>query len=149
MKASLLKTIRNPEGENRRSRINYKIITFLVCIVISFFLWLMNMLGKKYTDTLTFHVQYLHLPQDKKLYPSTETVNLKVSTSGFNIAAYTFGIKDPFLNIDAAQFRHKENQYLYSLDNKSHMEKIEEQLGDQMKVVDAAPDTLYLRSTQN
>lgn len=147
MKASLLKTIRHPEHETRKSRINYKIFTFLVCIVISFFLWLMNVMAKKYTDTLTFHIQYQHLPQDKKLFPSAETVNLKVNTTGFTIAEYTFGIRDPFLNIDASQFRHKENQYLYSFENKTHIEKLEEQLGDQIKIIEVIPDTLFLRLT--
>jgi hypothetical protein len=143
MKASLLKT-RHSNGESRRSRINYKILTFLMCLVIAGFLWFMNMLSKKYTDTITFQVQYQHLPQDKKLSPSSATVNVKVVASGFNIAAYTFGIKEALINFDAAQFRHKDNQYLYSLENKTHLEKMEEQLGD-MKVIDVAPDTLYLR----
>jgi len=147
MKASLLKTIHSGKGESRRSRINYKILTFFVCIVIAIFLWLMNSLSKKYTDTITFQVQYQHLPQDKKLYPSTPSVNVKLTTSGFNLVAYTFGIKEALLNIDAGQFRHKDNQYLYSLENKTHIDKLEDQLGDQMKVVDVSPDTLYLRFT--
>jgi hypothetical protein len=108
----------------------------------------MNTLSKKYTDTITFQVQYQHLPQDKKLYPSAPSVTVKVISSGFNIAAYTFGIKEALLNVDAGQFKHKDNQYLYSLENKTHIDKLEDQLGDEMKVVDISPDTLYLRTTQ-
>ena len=148
MKASLLKTIRHTNGESRRSRINYKILTFIVCFVISAFLWLMNTFSKKYTDTITFQVQYQHLSQDKKLSPSAPSVNVKVISTGFNIVAYTFGIKEALLNIDAGQFKHKDNQYLYSLENKNHIDKLEDQLGDEIKVVDVSPDTLYLRPLQ-
>ena len=147
MKASLLKT-RHSRNEGRKSRINYKILTFSVCLVIAGFLWLMNTLSKKYTDVITFQVQYQHLPQDKKLTPSAQTVTVKLTATGFNIAQYTFGIKEALLNFDAGQFRHKDNQYLYSLENKNHLEKVEEQLGEQMKVMEISPDTLFLRPAQ-
>ncbi len=147
MKASLLKT-RHSRSEGRKSRINYKILTFSVCLVISFFLWFMNSLAKKYTDTITFQVQYQHLPGDRKLTPSTQTLNIKVTATGFNIAEYTFGLKEALLSFDAGQFRHRDNQYIYSLENKNHLEKLEEQLGEQIKVVEVTPDTLFLRPLQ-
>jgi len=147
MKASLLKTIRKP-GETKRSGLNAKVITFIVCIVLSTFLWFMNVLSKKYTYSIPFQVQYLHLPQDKKLYPSNESVSIKVNASGFNIMAYKLGIKERFINVDAASFKHKNSEYLYALQSTTHQEKIEEQLGEQMKVLDISPDTLYLSPTQ-
>jgi hypothetical protein len=147
MKASLLKTIRNP-GEAKRGGLNRKVMTFIVCTVLSTFLWFMNVLSEKYTYTIPFQVQYLHMPQDKKLYPSCETVNIKVDASGFNIMAYKLGIKERFINIEAGSFRHKNSEYLYALQSTTHREKIEEQLGEQMKVVDITPDTLYLSPTQ-
>jgi len=148
MKASLLKNIRHPESEKRTGKINYKIVTFIVCLFMSVFLWLMNTLSKKYTEAIDFRVQYQHLPQDKKLYPSSESVSVKVTSSGFGIVAYTLGLKEPLLNIDASQFRHRDNRYIYLLNGKTHIEKIEEQLSDQIKVIDITPDTLFLNTTQ-
>jgi hypothetical protein len=142
MKASLLKTIRKP-GDGKKRGLNNKVITFAICLVIAGFLWLMNVLSKKYTDTITFQVAYQHLPQDKKLYPSSPSINVKVFCSGFNLVAYTFGIKEAEINIDANSFRHN----WYNLQNRTHQEKIEDQLGDQMKVLEIAPDTLFLRTT--
>lgn len=147
MKASLLKT-RHSRGEGKKSRINYKILTFSVCLVIAFFLWLMNAMSKKYTDTITFQVIYQHLPKDKNLTPSAQTVNVRLTATGFNIAEYTFGFKEALLNFDAGQFRHKDNMYLYSFENKNHLEKLEEQLGEQIKIMDVSPDTLFLRPQQ-
>ena len=149
MKTSLLKTIRQPDDNKKSGKLNYKVVTFSVCLVLSAALWFMNMLSKKYTETLTFYIKYEHLPQDKKLYPSSDTVHVKVNSTGYRLAAYKLGIDDPILKIDAASFRHS----LYSLTNRNHVEKLEEQLTEDIKVIDVSPDTLYLRneppSTQN
>jgi hypothetical protein len=46
--------------------------------------------------------------------------------------------------MDAAQFKRRGNQYYYTLSNHIHAEKIEEQLGEEMKVLDMSPDTLFI-----
>ena len=142
MKTSLLKTIRQPDDDKKSGKFNYKLVTFSVCLVLSIALWLMNMMSKKYTETLTFYIKYEHLPQDKKLYPSSDTIHLKVTSSGFRLMAYKVGINDPVLKIDASSFRHN----MYSLVNHNHTEKLEEQLTEDVKVIEATPDTLYLRN---
>lgn len=148
MKTSLLKTIRPGGNESRRSRINYKIITFLVCVAISVLLWFMNMLSKKYTEDIAFHVEYLHVPQNKNLTPAAQSITVKVFSSGYNITSYKMGFKHAILNVDAGQFHKRNNYYYYSLENKPHIEKLEDQLGEEIKVVDITPDTLYLQPPQ-
>jgi hypothetical protein len=149
MRASLLKNLRHPENESRRSRINYKIVTFTTCLVIACFLWLMNSLARKYTENLNFVVQLQNLPQDKKLSPSSGILSVKLTTTGFTILTYKWGLKEPNINMDFSQFRHKDNRYQYIMNTKTHIEKIEEQFGEDVKVVDIAPDTLFLNTTQN
>jgi hypothetical protein len=142
MKTSLLKTIRQPDGDKKSGKLNYKLVTFSVCFVLSIALWLMNMLSKKYTESLTFYIKYQHLPTDKKVYPSSDTIHVKVSSSGFRLMAYKLGINDPTLKIDVSSFHHN----MYSLTNHNHTEKLEEQLTEDVKVIDISPDTLYLRN---
>ena len=72
-------------------------------------------------------------------------MRIKVITSGYRVLGYKFGVFDKFVKIDAAQFRHKENQYFYTFTNHVHSGKIEEQLGEEVKVLDIAPDTIYIR----
>jgi len=120
-------------------------MVFSICVVISFGFWLMNMLSKKYTQSLVFYIQYEHLPQAGKQMSVTDTMRIKVTTTGFRLTGYKFGIFDKLVIIDATQFRRKDNQYYYTLTNHIHAEKIEEQLGEEVKVLDITPDTLYIR----
>lgn len=144
MKVSLLKLLRRKERPEEHAKSNYRIVVFSICLLISFAFWLMNMLSKKYTESMVFYVQYEHLPQAGKEMSTTDTMRIKVSTTGYRILGYKFGVFDKFVKLDAAQFRHKENQYFYSFTNHIHAEKIEEQLGEEVKILEISPDTLYI-----
>ncbi len=145
MKASLLKLQRRKPKPQKEPKSNYRIMVFSICVIISFGFWLLNMLSKKYTQSIVFYIQYEHMPPSGKQLNVTDTMRIKVTTSGFRLTGYKFGIFDKFIKIDASQFRHKDNQYYYTLSNHIHAEKIEEQLGEEVKVLDIAPDTLYMR----
>lgn len=144
MKVSLLKILRRKQLPGERPKSNYRVVVFSVCLVISFALWFMNMLSKKYTESIVFYIQYQYLPQPAHKLNLTDTMRLKITTSGYRIVGYKFGIFDKFIKIDATQFRHHGTQYYYSLTNHLHTEKIEEQLGEDVKMLDVAPDTLFI-----
>lgn len=97
---------------------------------------------------MVFYIEYQHLSQPRNSISTTDTMRIKVNTSGYRILGYKFGIFDPFIKVDAAQFRHKGNQYIYTLTNHTHQGKIEEQLGEEMKVIDIFPDTLFIRPVE-
>jgi hypothetical protein len=145
MKVSLLKLHRRKEQPRQGGpKSNYRIGVFSVCFLISFALWFMNMLSKKYTESLVFFIQYEHLSQAVNHEGTTDTMRLKVNASGYRVLGYKLGIFDKLLKVDASQFRHKGNQYFYTLTNHIHSEKIEEQLGDEVKMLDISPDTLFI-----
>lgn len=144
MKVSLLKILRKKEQTEGRPKSNFRVAVFSICVLISFIFWFMNMLSKKYTESLVFYIQYQHLPQSLSRFNSTDTMRIKVTTNGYHILGYKLGVYDKILRIDAAQFRHKGNQYYYTLTNHIHTEKIEEQLGEDVKMLDITPDTLFI-----
>jgi hypothetical protein len=145
MKTSLLKLHRRKEQADGKRKSNYRIIVFSVCFVISFAFWYMNMLSKKYTESILFYVQYEHRPLPETNSFATDTIRLKVNTNGYRVLGYKFGIFDKVIKVDGSQFRHKDNQYYYTLTNHVHSGKIEEQLGDEVKVLDISPDTLFIK----
>jgi|SRR6185312_8085819 len=140
MKTSLLKTIRQPGDSEKKGKLNLKVVTFAVCVVLATALWFMNAFAKKYTESLTFYVSYQNLPQDKK-YPSASTVQVKVNASGFHLMTYKLGFNESVIRLDGSQFRH--GYYAFT---GHHTEKLQEQLGDAIKLEDVSPDTLYLHS---
>jgi len=144
MQVSLLKLLRRKEQTEGHHKSNYRIVVFSICVLISFAFWSMNMLSKKYTESLVFYIQYEHLPQSGNRITTTDTMRIKVNTTGYRVLGYKFGVFDKFVKIDATQFKHKENQYFYTFANHTHIEKIEEQLGEEVKVLDILPDTLYI-----
>ena len=148
MKVSLLKILRRKDQPKRRAKSNNRIVVFSICVLISFAFWFMNMLSKKYTESLVFYIQYEHLPQQGNNMVATDTMRIKINTNGYRVLGYKFGVLDKIIKMDAAQFRHKENQYFYTLTNHVHTEKIEEQLGEEIKVLDISPDTLYIRPVE-
>jgi len=145
MKVSLLKILRRKDPKAKPSNPNYKVITFLICLLIAFMLWLMNTLSKKYTENLTFAIEYSHFPQPQSGYSYNDTLKLKVNTSGFRVLAYKVGFVDKIIKIDAAAFRRREAGWQYNLNNHVHESKIEEQLGEDVKLLDITPDTLFIR----
>ena len=145
MKASLLKILRGKESTGGRTNPNYKVISFIVCFLIALTLWFMNTLSKKYTENLTFGIEYLHYPQPKSSFNATDTLKLKVSSTGFRILAYKMGFIDKTIKMDVSQFKHRDNTYQYNMNNHIHETKVEEQLGDEVKLLDITPDTLFIR----
>jgi hypothetical protein len=140
MKTSLLKNIRQG-GNTKGGKFNYKVITFISCLLLATALWFMNALSKNYDEPLKFYVSYENLPKDK--YPSSYTVQVKVNASGYRIMAYKLGINDPNIKLDASQFRH--NSY-YAFTAQKHIEKLQEQLGDAVQITGVLPDTLFLHN---
>ncbi|HWY99341.1 MAG TPA: hypothetical protein VNY36_09655 [Bacteroidia bacterium] len=140
MKTSLLKNIRqggNPKG----GKLNYRVVTFLACLLLATALWFMNALSKNYDEQLKFYVSYENLPKDK--YPSSYTVQVKVNASGYRIMGYKLGINAPNIKLDASQFRH--NSY-YAFTTQKHTEKLQEQLGEAIQINEILPDTLFLHN---
>lgn len=144
MKVSLLKILRRKEQSGQDARNNYRPVVFSVCLIISFALWVMNMLSKKYTESVVFYIQYEHLPAASGHINATDTMRIKINTSGYRIVGYKLGLLDKFVRLDASQFRHKGNIYYYNIGNHTHTEKIEEQLGEAVKMLDISPDTLFI-----
>lgn len=144
MKVSLLKILRRKRKPEGTTKSNYRIVVFSICFLISFVLWFMNILSKKYTESLVFYIQYDHLPKEAKDLNTTDTLRIKVMTSGYRVVGYKFGIFDKFVKIDALQFRRRGMGYYYTLTNHTHTEKIEEQLGEEVKMLDISPDTLFI-----
>jgi hypothetical protein len=148
MKVSLLKLLRRKKQPDGHPKSNHQVVGFSICILVSFAFWFMNMLSKKYTESLVFYIQYQHLTQSENKVTTTDTMRIKITTSGYRLTGYKFGFLDKLIKIDATQFRHKGNQLYYTLANHLHAEKIEEQLGEEMKVLDISPDTLFISPVQ-
>lgn len=124
---------------------NRKFISFLFCILISAFFWLMLQLSKDYTIEIKFPVSYINLPADKviaNMLPAT--IDVDINSSGFNLMLYKFKRKKETLLIDIKDAKALPEKNQYSLSTNSRIDKITAQFGSDIKVMKVYPDIIQL-----
>jgi YbbR domain-containing protein len=141
MSFSFSKILNNKSG----LRLNRRVITFLFCVAISAFFWLMLSLAKEYTVTFSFPVTYTNLPADKVIInrlPST--IDVEINASGFNILLYKLKHTKETLSIDLKDIKHYSIKNRYYITTNSRIEKITNQLDNELHVLKIFPDTIHL-----
>lgn len=144
MKIPFLKNI-TFASENEGIRLNKRVVTFLFCLLVSIFFWVMMSLSKEYAIELDFPVTYINFPSDKVIAsPLIETIDIEIKSSGFNLLIYKVTRKkEPlFIDIKDARSLSKKNNY-YLLTN-SRIDKITSQFSSDIKVIKIYPDTIYI-----
>ena len=143
MKLPFFSTTSNP-SEKEGTRLNRKVVTFLFCIVVSAFFWVMMSLSKEYTIELNFPVSYINLPKDKVVANDLPgIINIDVKARGFSLLTYKLSRKKKPVQIDVNDSRPLRSKNRYYLLTNSKIDKVSSQLDD-IKVVRVYPDTIFL-----
>ncbi|MBL7884255.1 MAG: YbbR-like domain-containing protein [Bacteroidia bacterium] len=144
MKTTLLNIIRK-KGTNTNVRLNKRLSTFTVCLIIAVFFWILMSLSKDYSIIVNFPVRYIHLPQDKVVANHLpETIDMEINARGFDLLFYKLKQKKETVLIDVRDAKPLPafNQY-YLLTN-SRIDKLTAQFGSYVKIKQVNPDTVYL-----
>lgn len=116
--------------------------TFIVFVIISFFIWLLITFSKEYITEVTLPVQYTNIPQNKILQEAPITdLNLSIKATGFKIAITEISKKS--LNIDASKLQQKKGDDYYLL-TKNQFLKIQKQLFTGVDLQEIERDTINL-----
>ncbi|MCW3082886.1 MAG: hypothetical protein JWP12_252 [Bacteroidetes bacterium] len=125
-------------------RLNRRVITFLVCVLVSMFFWLMMMLSKEYNIIVSYPVEYMNTPKDRvisNLLP--KEIDIEIRAKGFFLLAYKFK-KAQTVYVDLEDSRPMATKnYFYLLTN-SRINKMTEQFSSRIKVQRIMPDTIFL-----
>ncbi len=135
----------NSSAEKKRFRLNRRFITFLFCVAISAFFWLMMSLAKEYTIELNFSVSYINAPVDKVIanrLPST--IDIEIRSSGFNILVYKLKHRKEVVQVDIKDSKSLPVKNHYYLPTNSRIDKITRQFDTDIKVLKVLPDTIFL-----
>lgn len=144
MKSPLSKNI--DEGKEKEGvRINKRLVTFIFCLLLSSFFWIMMSLSKGYSIEVKFPVNYINFPNDKVVANRLpETVDIEIKSTGFNLFFYKLNqqLDTVLIDIkDAKQLATINNFYI--LPNK-RIEKIAGQFNNEIKIMKVYPDTIIL-----
>jgi len=144
MKKSLLSIFKSADS-NVPVKLNKKLITFFMCILLAMFFWLLMNLSKDYTITVSFPARYTHLPQDKVLANSLpEHIDMEITSRGFNLLFYKLKNKVEDVTIDLKDAKPLISKNHYYLLTNSRLDKIKAQISSSMRIVRVLPDTIFL-----
>lgn len=144
MKSPLLKNVKNITPKES-IRLNKRVVTFLICLVVSAFLWIVQALSKDYTIKIDFPVKYTNFPKDKVVAnPLPQSIETIVKIRGFNYLIHKLTSLNKIILIDAKRLKklHQANRY-YILPN-SKIENISSQFNEDVQVLKVEPDTIFL-----
>lgn len=120
-------------------------ITFIICLLLSMFFWLLMTLSKEYVTTVRFPVNYNNLPLDKVVSNNLpETVDIEIKAKGFSLLAYKTRKTHDTVDIDMKDARALNNKNVYYLLSNSRTDKIRAQFNNEIYVSKISPDTIFI-----
>lgn len=126
-------------------RLNRKVVTFLVCLFISAFFWLLMSLSKEYDEVIRFPVNYEHVPTDKVIANELpEFIDVEVHARGFVLLRYKLFEEREKLQIDLRDARPMSVRNHFYLDPNFRLDKLINQFKGRMKINAISPDTIFL-----
>lgn len=144
MATNFFKAFRKKSGDGN-VKPNKKLITFLVCIILSLFFWFIVTFSRDYTSTITFPVSYLNFPKNKVIVnhlPSS--IDVDINASGFTIIYYKLRNEMQPVKIDLKDVRAFKDQSGYFIAVNSRLDRIGRQFGSRLKMIKVSPDTLFI-----
>ena len=93
MKSDFFEFIGNAR-QRRSEKFRNQLYIFLICLVLSVFIWALVRLSKDYYYSIEYSLNYTQVPGNLKLtYTSDSTLNLKIKVQGFEFFSEQFLIK--------------------------------------------------------
>jgi hypothetical protein len=125
-------------------KLNRKLATFIICVVIATGFWLLSALSKQYTGRVMIPVIYTHPPKDKVVSNNlVDTVEVELRTSGFRLLLYEFSrIQEPIW-VDMRTVNRTRDEGYYYISTNDRLDNFSEQLGAGTRIVKVIPDTIY------
>ena len=93
MKSDFLEFIGNAR-QRRSQKFRNQLYIFLVCLVLSIFIWALVRLSKDYYYSIEYHLIYSQVPSNLRIVTSSDsTINLRIKIQGFEFFSEQFILK--------------------------------------------------------
>lgn len=137
--------IKKIKSEISKSIKNKRINVFLLFLLFSFIILIFSKLSKNYTNTISFRIDKVNVPQEQVILNDSATLDITLKTHGFKWLNYYF--KKPKVTIDFSKdVTKKDSKYIY---NKSKAYLNNTQFDKQVEILSISPDTLIFRYDVN
>jgi len=93
MKSDFLEFIGNAR-QRRSEKFRNQLSIFLVCLVLSIFIWALVRLSKDYYYSIEYHLHYTEIPSNLRMVATSDsTINLRIKIQGFEFFSEQFILK--------------------------------------------------------
>ncbi len=128
------------------SKIDRKILIYLIFVAFSTVFWFLNKLGNEFNSTINYPVRYANLPSNKALVSELpQKLKLQVIAPGYSLLKYKLS-PVPFpvvINLnDYAKQISGENVEKFTIHTRQIKSDINQQLGKDINLLDVLPDTI-------
>jgi len=128
-----------------------RLVVFLVCLLISLFMWLFIELMKNYNDEIRYNITFSNVPKDLILTNSGDSViRIGMNAQGFELLAAKYSQKRRSLTIDLStiKIRPVSDGYAAFLPSARIIEQLESQIRFEKEITYVKPDTLFFRFSE-
>jgi YbbR domain-containing protein len=128
------------------NRIDRKIITYLIFVIIASIFWFINKVGNEFSTTIDYPVTYVNMPKDKVLVSELpDALHLSINAYGYDILRFRLSPKPYPIIIDAQKLGidlNKPKIKHYRLATRYLRENINSQISNEIEITDIMPDTI-------
>ncbi|MEI6899880.1 MAG: hypothetical protein WCL00_08380 [Bacteroidota bacterium] len=132
----------------REVRLRYKTYIFLVCMVLSIFIWSLVRLGHDYIYTAEYHLRFRRLPESLRLASASDSViSVSIRVQGFDFFTERFfRNRARYIDLDLhnTSVHYLDNHQTGYLLTSSFSGEIANQTDFPLEINSIYPDTLYL-----
>jgi YbbR domain-containing protein len=147
LREQLLKEFENKKLED--IHLNQKVITFLICLAVSSFLWLIQSLSKNQTIRVFYPVEYHGLPDNKLITNELpKNIEIEINTNGIKYFVYKISTSNRTINIDVSKLKYSSLKNSYYFLTNSATENIASQFSNGIEVLKVHPDTIFFSFTK-
>lgn len=123
-----------------------RFVFFMICVVLSVFMWLLNKLSDNYKTNINFPVKYLNLPENKiytNILPAH--ISVEIDAKGYTLLQHQMGADKDTLNIDYAAEHGlmPNNSDIHFISLKNRKEELRNQLKNAGAILAISPDTVF------
>ncbi|MBS0011360.1 MAG: YbbR-like domain-containing protein [Bacteroidales bacterium] len=135
-------------GSIRHKIVNRDVAVFSFFLILSFFLWFLNALGKDMTGTISFPAHYINISRDRALVSDLpDRISLTVRGAGYSILKHKLISNKPPLQIDLGKVNHRvirdDQRYEYYILTFALREDFRRRLREEFEIMAVTPDTIH------
>lgn len=146
MRPKFLEFIGNAR-QRKSEKFRYQLSIFIVCLVISVFLWTLVRLSKDYYYNLNYHLKYTQVPWNYRLIKSSDSIlTVKVRVQGFDFFSESFllrKIRYYDISLKNIRIRSRDLRYYGIILTENIGKEIVSETNFNNDVYSIHPDTLY------